>query len=156
MQGTASEWALTVEDHGPGIPDRPDCRSCSAPYASTRRPRAQEGTGLGLVIVKTVVERHGEHRDGPQPTAGAGRTLRRSPRAAWQCRPRPTVVVAPPRRDPHDRAAAVPVLNACILARGGERQDRTYVIGSFAASESHRGKENPVQHLVLPLRAASR
>ncbi len=57
LQEEAGEWALTVEDHGPGIP-ADQLPKLFSPYASTRA-RGQEGTGLGLVIVKTVVERHG-------------------------------------------------------------------------------------------------
>ena len=57
LREEAGEWALTVEDHGPGIP-ADQLPKLFSPYASSRA-RGQEGTGLGLVIVKTVVERHG-------------------------------------------------------------------------------------------------
>ncbi len=55
---TAGEVVATVTDTGPGIaPD--DIPLLFEKYRRIERPEAQEGNGLGLFIVKALVEAHG-------------------------------------------------------------------------------------------------
>jgi len=51
-----SYWALTVEDHGPGIPDDVLPRIFD-PFFTTKG--GSEGTGLGLSIAREIVAEHG-------------------------------------------------------------------------------------------------
>jgi signal transduction histidine kinase len=69
LAGDGGVWVLTVADQGPGIPTAQISKLFS-PYSALGDRRA-EGTGLGLVIVKTVVERHGGSVS-VEPAAGAG------------------------------------------------------------------------------------
>lgn len=58
LRGDAGHWILSVADEGPGIP--PDqMPQLFSRYARLSTGRDEEGVGLGLVIVKTVVTRHG-------------------------------------------------------------------------------------------------
>ncbi len=69
LAGDGGVWLLTVADQGPGIPTEQISKLFSA-YSALGDRRA-EGTGLGLVIVKTVVERHGGSVS-VETAAGAG------------------------------------------------------------------------------------
>jgi signal transduction histidine kinase len=57
LAGDGAAWELTVADQGQGIPPE-QIPKLFTPYAASG-DRRREGTGLGLIIVKTVVERHG-------------------------------------------------------------------------------------------------
>ncbi len=56
IKATAGEGAvmLTLRDSGPGFPEE-KLLNIDKPYITTKR----SGTGLGLVIVKKIVEEHG-------------------------------------------------------------------------------------------------
>ncbi|MDX1501756.1 MAG: HAMP domain-containing sensor histidine kinase [Thermoanaerobaculia bacterium] len=63
--------ALTVEDHGPGIPDDEKPRVFERFFRSRRHERYASGTGLGLAITRSIVERHdGEIRVADAPGGG--------------------------------------------------------------------------------------
>jgi signal transduction histidine kinase len=54
----ADEVVITIQDSGPGIsPD--DQQEIFRPFTRLRSAGAERGSGLGLSLVKTVVERHG-------------------------------------------------------------------------------------------------
>jgi two-component system osmolarity sensor histidine kinase EnvZ len=54
------EFVLTVRDDGPGLSEA-DCERLSAcdPALELARPRGTERGGLGLRIVRRIVEKHG-------------------------------------------------------------------------------------------------
>jgi signal transduction histidine kinase len=59
VQVHREEVVLTVEDNGYGIPEAMQRRLFSAFYrAATKEASQIEGTGLGLHLVKNIVERH--------------------------------------------------------------------------------------------------
>jgi signal transduction histidine kinase/HAMP domain-containing protein len=71
----ASSVAVWVEDSGPGIPDRE--RGAVFDYYYRADPSAAEGMGLGLWIVKSIVERHGGTIAAtPAESGGARLTIR--------------------------------------------------------------------------------
>jgi signal transduction histidine kinase len=71
----AADFVITIEDHGIGIPpeDLPMLFNCFARASNARKARIT-GTGVGLFIVKTIVERHGGSVS-LQSTVGTGTTL---------------------------------------------------------------------------------
>ncbi|MFC6287208.1 sensor histidine kinase [Nocardioides sp. GCM10027113] len=94
-----ADGVLTVDDHGPGIPTQ------DLPHVFDRFYRAEEarsmpGSGLGLSIVKQVVERHaGTVSAEPRPGGGT-RLVVRLPGAADPGRSRPAG--APEVREGHE------------------------------------------------------
>jgi signal transduction histidine kinase len=60
QRGGESEIVWTVEDNGLGIPDREKRRVWTKFYrVGNEDPRSTKGTGLGLFIVRQIVEKHG-------------------------------------------------------------------------------------------------
>ena len=60
QRGGSSEIVWTVEDNGPGIPDREKRRVWTKFYrVGNEDTRSTKGTGLGLFIVKQMIDRHG-------------------------------------------------------------------------------------------------
>ena len=60
QRGGNSEIVWTVQDNGPGIPDREKRRVWTKFYrVGNEDTRSTKGTGLGLFIVKQVIDRHG-------------------------------------------------------------------------------------------------
>ena len=62
LDARAGRFVLEVEDDGPGVPAALRSRMFE-PFASSK---GQRGTGLGLAVARSLVERHGgglEHRD---------------------------------------------------------------------------------------------
>jgi two-component system phosphate regulon sensor histidine kinase PhoR len=78
LRASGDEVELDVEDEGIGIPEAEQDRLFSRFFrSSTSQERAIQGTGLGLVIVKSIVEHHGgdiEVRS--QPGVGTTFTVR--------------------------------------------------------------------------------
>ncbi|NUO87683.1 MAG: HAMP domain-containing histidine kinase, partial [Cupriavidus sp.] len=69
----AERFVVAVQDHGPGIAEADQARLFE-PFARLHEGQqgAPEGTGLGLVLVRTVAERHGGHASvRSQPGMGA-------------------------------------------------------------------------------------
>ncbi|HEY8745172.1 MAG TPA: HAMP domain-containing sensor histidine kinase, partial [Chloroflexota bacterium] len=66
--------ALTVADKGLGIPAA-DLPSLFQPYSRLHQSRQIKGTGLGLYIVKGIVEAHGGSVSAASPGEGAGATF---------------------------------------------------------------------------------
>jgi signal transduction histidine kinase len=59
-QDGQDEFTVIVQDNGPGIsPD--DQRRLFHPFVRLKSSGRERGSGLGLSLVKTVVERHGGH-----------------------------------------------------------------------------------------------
>lgn len=58
LHGEGGRWILTVADTGPGIPPE-QLPQLFSRYVRLNSERDSEGVGLGLVIVKTVVTKHG-------------------------------------------------------------------------------------------------
>ena len=59
VQRAGAAMALTLRDHGPGVPDYALAR-LGERFFSTPRPRdGSKGSGLGLAIVRQVVQLHG-------------------------------------------------------------------------------------------------
>jgi hypothetical protein len=76
LRREAEHWALSVADQGPGIPEQELPRLFQR-FSRLSTSQGREGTGLGLVIVKTVVERHGGTVEvANRPEGGACMTLR--------------------------------------------------------------------------------
>jgi signal transduction histidine kinase len=63
-------WTFSVESHGPAIAER-DRQRIFEPWQRGWGERRSRGVGLGLAIVRQVVERHGGHVGvtSPEPTA---------------------------------------------------------------------------------------
>jgi signal transduction histidine kinase len=62
LEARAGRFVIEVEDDGPGVPAALRSRMFE-PFASSK---GQRGTGLGLAVARSLVERHGgglEHRD---------------------------------------------------------------------------------------------
>jgi len=55
------EVSLWVEDEGPGVPDSAGGSIFERFYRSAEQEPEPRGLGLGLWIVKSIVERHGGH-----------------------------------------------------------------------------------------------
>ena len=64
---------IAIDDEGPGIPDEEREHVWDGYYRLDReRDAAIAGTGIGLAVVKDIVDRHGGHvRIGSSPTGGA-------------------------------------------------------------------------------------
>jgi signal transduction histidine kinase/CHASE2 domain-containing sensor protein len=76
LQGEGDHWRLTVVDEGPGIPDE-ELPRMFVRFVRLSTSQGSEGTGLGLVIVRTVVERlGGTVAAANRPEGGACMTLR--------------------------------------------------------------------------------
>jgi two-component system, OmpR family, sensor histidine kinase BaeS len=75
---TATETRITVRDTGPGFPPEPIPHLFERFYrADTSRRRASGGSGLGLAVVKTILELHGgKIQAGNAPNGGAQLDLR--------------------------------------------------------------------------------
>jgi two-component system, sensor histidine kinase and response regulator len=58
LTGDSGHWIFTVQDRGIGIPEA-DCKHLFEPFHRAGNVGSIPGTGLGLVIVKEVVELHG-------------------------------------------------------------------------------------------------
>jgi signal transduction histidine kinase len=58
LRSASDRALLTVRDHGPGIPEE-DQERIFAPFERTKRSRGVRGAGLGLWIVRRLVEAHG-------------------------------------------------------------------------------------------------
>jgi signal transduction histidine kinase len=70
------EAVVEVSDDGPGIPvEEQELVFERFARASTTRDRAVPGAGLGLTVVRTIVEAHGGHV-GVLSAPGAGTTMR--------------------------------------------------------------------------------
>ena len=71
MTGDGRGLAVTIADHGPGIPD--DLRQrVFEPYFTTK----SDGTGLGLALVRQTLEAHrGTITAGETPGGGATFTI---------------------------------------------------------------------------------
>jgi signal transduction histidine kinase len=55
------EVSLWVEDEGPGVPESEDGSIFERFYRSAEREPEPRGLGLGLWIVRSIIERHGGH-----------------------------------------------------------------------------------------------
>ncbi|TPQ30404.1 sensor histidine kinase, partial [Cupriavidus pinatubonensis] len=75
LQAEPDRFVVSVSDHGPGIPLAKQQR-LFAPFARLHEHEAgaPAGSGLGLVLAKTVVERHGGNIR-VASDAGAGATF---------------------------------------------------------------------------------
>lgn len=69
-----SSVVLTVADHGLGVP-RQDLPALFQPYSRLHRSRGIRGTGLGLYIVKGIVEAHGGSVRAESAGEGKGTTF---------------------------------------------------------------------------------
>jgi signal transduction histidine kinase len=69
--GDEREWVLAIADRGPGIPDAYIDRVFEV---FERATEGEEGAGIGLAIVKRVIEVHGG-RVWVEPTPGGGSTF---------------------------------------------------------------------------------
>ncbi len=69
---TVADGALTVRDHGPGIPDADRAHVFDRFYRSDAA-RGTPGSGLGLAIVKQIIDAHGG-RAWIEPAHGGGTT----------------------------------------------------------------------------------
>jgi signal transduction histidine kinase len=71
---------VTITDSGPGFPDDALDRVLDRFYrADAARSRATGGSGLGLAMVKALVELHGGHVVGTQHGSRWGRGRRHAP-----------------------------------------------------------------------------
>lgn len=69
-----AHWTIVVRDHGPGLNAGEHARAFEAYW---RSPRAQAaGAGLGLSIVRAIVERHGGSVQLHSPSTGSGLEVR--------------------------------------------------------------------------------
>src|SRR5262249_8734319 len=83
---------IEVRDDGPGIPDE----ELAYIFESFRSGASRGGTGIGLAIVKTIVEAHGGAVSAANPPRGGGASFRlrlpvqgpRPPAATEQAEPR--------------------------------------------------------------------
>ncbi|RZA15796.1 MAG: ATP-binding protein, partial [Lysobacteraceae bacterium] len=65
------QWLLSIRDHGPGMTAEQQSRLFTPFHRLSPQDRSRPGVGLGLVFVRTVVERHGGRIDVRSP-AGQG------------------------------------------------------------------------------------
>jgi signal transduction histidine kinase len=66
-------WRLTVEDQGRGIPATERERIFEPYYRMNRDARGEKGgSGIGLAVVRGLVEKHGGHVTVEDPAAGSG------------------------------------------------------------------------------------
>jgi two-component system phosphate regulon sensor histidine kinase PhoR len=66
-------WRLTVEDQGKGIPTTERERIFEPYYRMNRDARGEKGgSGIGLAVVRGLVEKHGGHVTVDDPAAGSG------------------------------------------------------------------------------------
>jgi signal transduction histidine kinase len=66
-------WRLTVEDQGTGIPATERERIFEPYYRMNRDARGEKGgSGIGLAVVRGLVEKHGGHVTVGDPVAGSG------------------------------------------------------------------------------------
>src|SRR5205823_8316157 len=70
----AGEVEVAVVDHGPGVPEEERDRIFDEFYRPRIEGRGPVGTGMGLAIVKGIVEAHGG-RIRVEPTPGGGATF---------------------------------------------------------------------------------
>ena len=66
----AGVW-VTVEDRGPGLPEEGAVRLFEPYYQANTVAHGQEGVGLGLSIVRSIIEAHGG-KVGAEPREGGG------------------------------------------------------------------------------------
>ena len=71
LTGAGSELSIWVEDDGPGIPDEHK-QTVFDPFVTTR----EKGTGLGLVIVRKIVDGHRGNISIESPAPGRDRGCR--------------------------------------------------------------------------------
>jgi signal transduction histidine kinase len=66
-------WRLTVEDQGKGVPAAERERIFEPYYRMNRDARGEKGgSGIGLAVVRGLVEKHGGHVTVGDPAAGSG------------------------------------------------------------------------------------
>jgi signal transduction histidine kinase len=71
VRNESGDVLLTVEDRGPGVPEDERERIFEPFYRARGTPETGEGVGLGLALVRQIVERHGG-RVRCLPRAGGG------------------------------------------------------------------------------------
>ena len=77
----ASPPAITIRDHGPGIPDYAQARIFERFYSLPRPDGGEKSSGIGLAFVREVAALHGAQIDvSDHPDGGAIATLRFLPR----------------------------------------------------------------------------
>lgn len=87
LRAGGDAWIATVSDAGPGVPEQNlQTLFGRSPRSLGHDPAGNDGTGLGLLIVRTVIERHGGTIQVSSP-AGLGTTFTlRLPRATGTAR----------------------------------------------------------------------
>ncbi|MDB5857337.1 MAG: two-component system sensor histidine kinase/response regulator [Ramlibacter sp.] len=113
VAATPEEWVLTVADNGAGFDAAYVDRLFKA-FERLHLPTEFEGNGVGLALVKMVVERHGGRVRAEAPAAGGA------------------VITITLRRQSLEAVAAGPVREASAAAGGGGRKLRILVVDDDA------------------------